>query len=427
MQSFAPSVTVRGMGGTMTGESTDPRAARVTRWLTCLMFFTFAMTTDAVGSVIPSVIREYGLSLTAASSFQYATMGGIAIGALLLGFLADRLGRRRTIVIGLLLYGAASLLVTVSSSFGLLVALLGLSGLGISVFKTAALALIGDVTPSTRAHTRFMNTVEGWFAVGAIVGPAIVAALLSMGLDWRWLYAVAAVICLGLVVLTTRASEAPARTRVERASFAQMGLVLRDPLALGFSLLIALYVAVEVAIYVWMPTYLQGYEGRHTWLTTWALTLFFVLRAVGRFVGACVLDRVTWTLALLVMGVGICLCFTGALLGGLRAGVWLLPLAGLFMSIVYPTLNSKAISSFPHHQHGAAAGVILCFTALAAAIGPLCMGVVSDRWGTPRAGFVLATVFSVLLLGGLLVNVVRDPARRRLQQADADDGARQAG
>ncbi len=213
-----------------------------------------------------------------------------------------------------------------------------------------------------------MNTVEGWFAVGAIVGPAIVAALLSMGLDWRWLYAVAAAICLGLVVMTSRASEAPRRSRVERASVAQMGVVLRDPLALGFSLLIALYVAVEVAIYVWMPTYLQGYDGPQAWLQTWALTLFFVLRAAGRFLGAWVLDRVAWTRALLAMGAGICLCFVGALVGGLQVGVWLLPAAGLFMSIVYPTLNSKAISSFPHHQHGAAAGVILCFTALAAAI-----------------------------------------------------------
>jgi fucose permease len=404
---------------------TDARAARVTRSLTCLMFFTFAMTTDAVGSVIPSVIREFRLSLTAASAFQYATMTGIATGALLLGFLAERLGRRRTIVLGLLLYGTASLLMTVSGRFALLVGLLALSGLGISVFKTAALALIGDVTPTTRAHTRFMNTVEGWFAVGAIVGPAIVAALLSMGLGWRWLYGVAAAICLGLVLMTTGAAEAPPRARAERASVAQMGLVLRDPLALGFSLLIALYVAVEVAIYVWMPTYLQGYGGSQAWLQTWALTLFFVLRAAGRFLGAWVLDRVPWTWALLAMGAGICGCFIASLLGGLEVGVWLLPAAGLFMSIVYPTLNSKAISCFPRYQHGAAAGVVLCFTALAAAVGPLCMGVVSDRWATPRAGFVLATVFSVLLFIGLVVNAIRDPARHRLQRAD--DGARQPG
>src|SRR4051812_325058 len=61
----------------MTGS--DPsvaRNARLIRWLICLMFFTFAMTTDAVGSVIPEIITEFRLSMTAAGSFQYATMAG---------------------------------------------------------------------------------------------------------------------------------------------------------------------------------------------------------------------------------------------------------------------------------------------------------------------------------------------------------------
>ena len=182
-------------------DSTGGHNLRLIRWLTCLMFFTFAMTTDAVGSVIPQLIEEYALSMTAAGAFQYATMGGIAAGALLLGFLADRIGRKRTIILGLALYGASSLLVAVGSHFGAFVALLARCGLGISVFKTGALALIGDITPSTAAHTRFMNTVEGFFAVGAIVGPAVVATLLAAGMSWKWLYVLAAAICLALVVM----------------------------------------------------------------------------------------------------------------------------------------------------------------------------------------------------------------------------------
>ena len=48
------------------------------KWLTCLMFLMFAMTSDAVGSVIPRVIEEYKLSLKAASAFHYAPMIAIA-------------------------------------------------------------------------------------------------------------------------------------------------------------------------------------------------------------------------------------------------------------------------------------------------------------------------------------------------------------
>jgi len=254
----------------MTKEATRQDNARLVRWLTCLMFFTFAMTTDAVGSVIPRIIAEYGLSMTAAGAFQYATMLGIAAGALLLGFLADRIGRRLTIILGLALYGASSLLMAVFGQFPMLVALLAIAGLGISVFKTAALALIGDVTASSQSHTRFMNTVEGFFALGAIAGPAIVTVLIGAGVSWKWLYVIAAVICLGLVFMASAVRAPAPRATVERASAAQMLAVLRDPLALGFSLLVALYVAVEVAIYVWMPTYLAGYEGPNVWLQAWA-------------------------------------------------------------------------------------------------------------------------------------------------------------
>ena len=165
--------------------SSDTYDGRAIRALVCLMFFTFAMTTDAVGSVIPAVISEFSLSMTAASAFQYATMAGIAAGALLLGFLADRIGRKRTVIVGLALYGAASLVFAVSDRFGAFVMLLALSGLGISVFKIGALALVGDVSASTTSHTRFMNTIEGFFAVGAIVGPAVVATLIARGLSWK--------------------------------------------------------------------------------------------------------------------------------------------------------------------------------------------------------------------------------------------------
>ena len=44
------------------------------RWLTFLMFTMFAMTTDAVGVIIPEIIKEFNLSLTQASAFHYATM-----------------------------------------------------------------------------------------------------------------------------------------------------------------------------------------------------------------------------------------------------------------------------------------------------------------------------------------------------------------
>ena len=406
-----------------THEFDAARNDRLVRWLTCLMFFTFAMTTDAVGSVISEIIEEFTLSMTAAGAFQYATMLGIAGGALLLGFLADRQGRKRTIILGLGLYGASSLVFAVSDSYAVFVALLGIGGLGISVFKIGALALIGDISTSTTFHTRFMNTVEGFFATGAIVGPAIVATLIAAGMSWKWLYVIAAMICIVLIAIASRVHYPQTKSTTERAGLRQMFKVMRDPFALGFSSLVMLYVAVEVAIYVWMPTYLQGYEGSFAWLPAYALTIFFVLRAGGRFLGAWLLGRVYWTVALVLFSLAIFLCFLGSLLWGVDGAAWLLPLSGIFMSIMYPTLNSKGISCFPRSQHGAAAGVILFFTAAAATLGPLAMAAVSDRYESTQSGFVLATVFAFLLFAGLLGNWLLNPAQRRLNTLDGEDYA----
>src|SRR5438105_12377180 len=90
---------------------------RVIKALTFLMFMIFAMTTDSVGVIIPEIIKQFRLSLTAAGAFQYATMGGIAVAGFLLGFLADRFGRKRTIILGLSLFAADAYLFVAGDSF----------------------------------------------------------------------------------------------------------------------------------------------------------------------------------------------------------------------------------------------------------------------------------------------------------------------
>ncbi len=400
----------------MTTQST--RAARnlaMIRALTCLMFLMFAMTSDAVGSVIPKIIAEFHLSMKAASAFQYAPMTAMAIGALVLGFLADRLGRKQTIIIGLALYGAGSALFALGSTFGQFVALLALEGLGVSVFKTGALALVGDVSTSTAQHTSLMNLLEGFFGIGSIIGPAIIAALLTQGLSWKWLYVIAAGICALLIVLALLA-EYPAERPGARppAGLLPTLALLRDPYALAFCALISLYVAVEVAIYVWMPTYLGLYHGPLIGLVPFALTVFFVLRASGRMTGAWLLSKVSWSTALGLLSIAIFACFAGSLAGGAEAGLILLPLSGLFMSVIYPTINSKGISGFPKAEHGRVSGLLLAFTALSAALAPFAMGAVSDAYHSPRYGFVLATGFALLLALGLNVNALTGAAMRRL-------------
>jgi fucose permease len=387
--------------------------------LTYLMFLMFAMTTDSVGIIIPEIIKTFGLSMTAAGTFQYATMAGIALAGFFLGSLADRLGRKPTIVIGLTVFAIASFLFAVGNSFAFFTVLLAVSGLAIGVFKTAALALIGDISLSTTEHTSIMNTVEGFFGIGSIVGPAVLARLLTTGVSWKWLYVVAGCICVVLILIAWKVRY-PERIRAGENSLdlRRTLLAMKNPYALVFSLGAFLYVAAEAAIYVWMPTLLQGYRGPAMWLAAYSISVFFVLRVAGRFAGAWMLTRFDWTRVLAVFSGAVLLCFLGTALGGAGMAVYLLPLSGLFMSVIYPTINSKGISCFPKSEHGAVAGVILFFTCVSAVLGPLAMGAISDAMGEPKYGFVLAAVFAALLFLGLLFNWILDPTRSLLGHLD---------
>lgn len=394
--------------------------------LTYAMFFMFAMTTDAVGEIIKIARVDMNLSNTEASAFHWATMIAIAMSGIGLGFLADRFGRKKTIIGGLAMYGVASALFMTGQSFQLYFTLLFISGLAIGVFKTSALALVGDLANSTDDHTSRMNAVEGFFGVGAIIGPLLVVWLTGQGLSWTWLYMIAACLC-ALMIIAALVTEYPPITGEKEtpASVRHTLSLLGNAHALGFSMAIALYVACEVAIFVWLPTFLEGFTGTNTAMmfAAYAVMIFFVLRAVGRFLGAWILRIVDWKLVMMAFTAIIFGCFLASALIGKSAAVFLLPLSGLFMSMIYPTLNSKGISCFPKSDHGAVAGLILFFTAASAAFAPLFMAVASDRFGggDMRIGFVLATGFAGLLFVMGLVNWIANPAAAALKAADQSE------
>ncbi len=387
--------------------------------LTYLMFFMFAMTTDAVGVVIPRLIEEYNISLTSAGAFHYSTMLGIALSGLFLGTLADKLGRKVSIILGLSIYSIASLLFSVFSQFEVFLVLLFASGMAIGIFKTAAVALIGDISTDSKSHTKTMNLVEGYFGIGAIIGPFIVTQLFKYGASWKALYIIAACLCILLIIAAYSVKYPEIKQKAEGFSFKHSLALVKDKHALLYSGYAMLYVATETAIYVWMPTFLKGYTGSLVLLVTYSLSIFFILRAFGRFFGAWLMTIMDWKKVLSFCSFAIAVCFIAAMIGGNKVGVISLPLSGLFMSVIYPTINSKGISGFDKSKHGAASGIILFFTCVSAVVAPLIMGAVSDAFGDAKYGFYLATAFSIILFIAFLSNQYNAKAEERLAQIES--------
>jgi fucose permease len=407
------------------------------RWLTYLMFMMFAMTSDSVGEIIKEVKREFDVSNTQASLMHSLFMVGVAFSGLFLGFLADKFGRKKTIILGLGLFALSCYLFMVGDTFEFILGLIVISGLAVGIFKTAALALIGDISTSTKEHTGTMNGAEAFFGVGAIVGPLIVAWLVREGVDWKWLYVMAGGLCTLLIVMAWKADYPEHQSSSEPKQPINMMRsikLLGNPYAMGFSVGAFLYVAAESAIYVWMPSYLvcgavtavdtfDCYTSDSSkLLAMYAVSVFFSLRAIGRFVGIWMMQHFNWALVLMLFSFAIMICFVGGLYGGKEVALYLFPLTGIFMSVIYPTFNSKGISCFPKHEHGTVAGVILFFTAAGAAVGPLVMGIVSDAYGgDAKYGFIVATGFTAILFAGLLYNYLFNPTEARLAQIEKSE------
>ncbi|MGH3446988.1 MAG: MFS transporter [Nocardioidaceae bacterium] len=146
--------------------------------------------------LISSLAGEFGTSMGAATWASTSFGFAYAVGMLVAGPLSDAVGRRRVAVGGLLASALASLLVSVSPSFLVLLLTRLAQGAAAAFFAPVALAYLTErIAPRQRSIA--LTTVISAFLAAAIVAPLTASALAALG-GWRtWFYVSAA----GLVVL----------------------------------------------------------------------------------------------------------------------------------------------------------------------------------------------------------------------------------
>lgn len=100
--------------------------------LTCAaVLFADGFDTQAIGYVGPAVAREWGLARGALGPVFSASLFGLMLGALLLGPLADRVGRKRIIVLSTAAFGLGTLATVLATDISTLMAIRFLTGLGL--------------------------------------------------------------------------------------------------------------------------------------------------------------------------------------------------------------------------------------------------------------------------------------------------------
>lgn len=159
-----------------------------------------ALGIDAVLPAFSSISQTFHLSGARANDVQLVVlmfMLGFASMQLVFGVMADFLGRKKLLIIGLLIYILASYAVTLINDFHYLIIARFLQGVGLAAPRVLAQAIVRDVT-SGRAMSKIMSFIMLIFLLIPIFAPAIGQIAISLG-DWHSIFYL--FIALGIIMI----------------------------------------------------------------------------------------------------------------------------------------------------------------------------------------------------------------------------------
>jgi EmrB/QacA subfamily drug resistance transporter len=161
------------------------------RWrafsLLAVAFFMTIVDLTIVNVALPTIGRELDFS---ESSLQWVvTAYGLTFGGFLLlgGRAADLLGRRRILMVGLAVFGAASLACALATSDAFLIGARGIQGLGVAIVLPAALSLVMNMFEEGPERNKALGIWGGIGAGGATVG-LIAGGLLTRYVGWEYIF-----------------------------------------------------------------------------------------------------------------------------------------------------------------------------------------------------------------------------------------------
>jgi MFS family permease len=152
---------------------------------------------------------------------------GLPFSGLLLfgGWRTDRYGARRMLVIGLTMFGAASVVAAVTPSYNALIAMRFLEGVGGAVVAPAALGLARALFPDLTTFARAIAIWGGVSVLGAVLG-FISSGMAVSYVSWRWMFAIPIIVSvLGLGAFGLLPAGRPLGT-AERPRLDPVGAVL---------------------------------------------------------------------------------------------------------------------------------------------------------------------------------------------------------
>ena len=360
-----------------------------------LAIFVYGMIAAMLGTILPDLSDRFRLTPAQNGAIAFAQALGLMVASVGVGPLLDTEGDKIGLMLGLAFIVLALFLLPRSKSFGNIVILLFLLGIGGGIVVTGANALVSGVSAAHRATA--LNLVNLFFGLGGLATPFISANLFKR--NWvRLCYTVATLTVVTLVIQAVTQMPAP----VAGSGFAltQAGAVFGRPLLFLLGLFLFLYVSCEVGVWNWLPRHLIA-QGVPESRALNILSLGFALGLlIGRVGVSPILIRVPAVEVTLVSSIAMAIAtFLMLRTGKPAVAAALVFVAGLSMAPVFPTALAITGTAFPRMTGTAIGFVITCGWA-GLAVSSRLIGAMAG--GDPlrlKKALLLIPAFSVLMVG----------------------------
>ncbi|HCU72206.1 MAG TPA: hypothetical protein DGO43_00155 [Chloroflexi bacterium] len=358
-------------------------------------YVAFGVALSVVGPAVEAIRDEFNVSY-ADLGFSFTTWGvGFIFGSLVGGTASDRWGRRSTLLLTAAAGALALAWLGVSRGFAVFLVACLFSGMALGSGDGTVSALIADAFPQETG--RALNLVHIAVALGAILGPAVVAATLAVFDSWR-LAIVGGAVLMATSVVPFSLLRYPARSS-EAVAWPEIGRAMADPVPLSLGIVLAFYVGAEIGFAGFGAAFIEQTFHIERGISAVSISVFWIGQMVGRVIAARLADRwavermVRWAL---VSGILVSiLCAVGPTVHVVLLGYLL---SGTVLAAVFPTVLGIGFVRRPHIA-GVVAGVVVAFAGIgSSAFGPA-IGWITDVFGF-RAGMLLVPIF---LVGALLV------------------------
>ena len=362
--------------------------------------------------LFPVLRAELGVSYAALGALITASAGASAISQLVSGFVVDRVGARRVLAGGLALLAGAIALAGMAPSYGVLVAIMAVAGLGNGVFHPADYSLFNTrVDPRRLGRAYSAHSTSG--SLGWVLAPVVVGAL-TVAFGWR--VAVTSVGAVGvltaLVLSRQRVLGDVRRPTTSRAARGGPGLLadvrplLTPPIMMAFAYFALIAASMSAVQTFAVATMVAVYEAPLA-LAAGALTAYMLGSAAGVVCGGFLADRMRRHDVFASGGMAVAAALTLLFASGAPAAAalaGLLALIGFAKGATNPSRDLLVRGATPTGASGKIFGFVYSGLDVGTLVMPPIYGWLIDR-GEPRAVFVVAavlmtlTIFTVLEVG----------------------------